>query len=264
MELSVRDKVAPVTGAGKGIGRAIAGGLAAEGARLALVARSADELSQTASEIGTACGVEALAVPADLGTPTGVSETAASVHAHFGRMNTLVHNAGAIRSGAFLELPDEQWIEDLAIKPLGLVRMARAVFSIRSAQGGGRIVNVIGVTERNPRHTYLAGGAANAALINFTKGLAEPYARENILVTAVSPGATMTERRELQLEQEAQAEGHTIEQAREALEAAQPLGRMARSEDVADLVCFVVSSRASFLTGICVTIDGGASRGVYP
>lgn len=263
MDLELRNKVALVTGASRGIGQAIAGGLAAEGARLALVARSADALNQTASEIGRECSVEAVAVPADLSSSTGVAEAVASVHARFGRIDILVNNAGAIGSGGFLEMADEQWIQDWALKPLGFVRMARAVFPIMSAQGGGRIINIAGVAARNPRHTYLAGGAANAALVNFTKGLAELGAPKNILVTAVSPGPIMTARRELQLEQEAQAEGRTVRQAREALEATQPLGRMAQPEDVADLVCFIVSARASFLTGICVTIDGGASRGVY-
>ncbi len=264
MDLDLHNKVALVTGASKGIGRAIAGGLAAEGVRLALVARSADALNQTASEIERECNVEALAVPADLSSSTGVAESVASVHARLGRIDILVNNAGAIGSGEFLKMADEQWIQDWALKPLGFVRMAHAVFPIMSAQGGGRIINIVGVTARNPRHTFLAGGAANAALVNFTKGLAELGTPENILVTAVSPGPIMTTRRELQLEQEAQAEGRTVRQAREALEAAQPLGRMARPEDVADLVCFLVSARASFLTGICVTIDGGASRGVYP
>lgn len=263
MELGMEGKVALVTGGSRGIGKGIARGLALEGCDVAICSRDDAVLKATAEELKAETGRDIAPFQADLMKTADAEAMVEAAVAHFGRIDILVNNAGAIGSGEFLEMADEQWIQDWALKPLGFVRMARAVFPIMSAQGGGRIINIVGVAARNPRHTYLAGGAANAALVNFTKGLAELGAPENILVTAVSPGPIMTARRELQLEQEAQAEGRTIRQAREALEATQLLGRMAQPEDVADLVCFIVSARASFLTGICVTIDGGASRGVY-
>jgi 3-oxoacyl-[acyl-carrier protein] reductase len=141
--------------------------------------------------------------------------------------------------------------------------MSRAVFPIMQSHGGGRICNVVGAAARNPTAGYLAGGAANAALVNFTKGLADLGAKSNILVTAVSPAATRTERWDSLMAQQAAAAGKSVDAMRAEAEGAYPLGRIARSEDVADLVTFLVSDRASFLTGICITVDGGATRGVY-
>src|SRR5207245_139449 len=128
-------------------------------------------------------------------------------HRRFGRIDILVNNAGAIRGGDFLTIPDAQWADDWSLKLLGYIRVARAVFPLMRAQGGGRIINVVGAAARNPTTGYLPGGVANAG--------------------------------------------------------AYPLGRIARPEDIADLVCFLASARASFLTGICITVDGGATRGVY-
>jgi 3-oxoacyl-[acyl-carrier protein] reductase len=263
MDLGLRDRAALVTGGSKGIGRAVAFGLATEGARVAICARDAATLESVAAEIRGKTGVEVIAIPADLSTLDGVTRTVDAVLGRLGRIDILVNNAGAIRGGDFLAIPDAQWSEDWNLKLLGYIRMARAVFPLMKGQGGGRIVNVVGAAARNPTPSYLPGGAANAALINFTKGLADLGAPANILVTAVSPAATRTERWESMLRVTAKAEGKSVEEMRAQSEGSYPLGRIASSEDVADLVCFLASARASFLTGVCITVDGGATRGVY-
>ena len=239
MDLELMGKVALVTGGSKGIGRAIALGLAAEGARVVVVARDAGAMAE-------------------------VERVVATAQRECGRLDILVNNAGAIRGGAFLDIPDAQWIGDWNLKLLGYIRMARAVFPIMQGQGGGRIVNVVGAAARNPTAVYLTGGAANAALVNFTKGLADLGAESNILVTAVSPAATRTERWDSLMEQQAKASGKSVAEVRAAAQAPYKLGRIATPEDIADLVCFLSSARASFITGICITVDGGATRGVYP
>lgn len=264
MELELKGKVALVTGASRGIGLAVARGLAAEGARVALCARDGAALEKVAAEIRAASGVDALPIAADLSELKEVERVVRGVHERAGRIDILVNNAGAIRGGAFLAIPDEQWITDWNLKLLGYIRMARTVFPLMAAQGGGRIVNVVGAAARNPTGGYLVGGAANAALVNFTKGLADLGAASRILVTAVSPAATRTERWDQLMAQQAAASGRSPEEVQAEAERAYPLGRIARPEDVADLVCFLASARASFLTGICITVDGGASRGVYP
>ncbi len=263
MDLELRGKTALVTGASRGIGRAIALGLAKEGARVALAARDKATLETAASEIRGGGGAEPLVVSADLSRLEEVNRVVEAVKGRLGRIDVLVNNAGAIRGGDFMKIPDEQWAGDWSLKLLGYVRMARAVFPIMQAQGGGRIVNVVGAAARNPTAGYLPGGIANSGLINFTKGLADLGAPSNILVTAVSPAATATSRWETLIAQQAAAAGKSVEAHRADVEAAYPLKRIARPEDIADLVCFLVSARASFLTGICVTVDGGASRGVY-
>ncbi|HEV7264207.1 MAG TPA: SDR family oxidoreductase [Falsiroseomonas sp.] len=259
MELGLQDKVALVTGASRGIGRAVAHRLAREGARLALVARSSAALEAVAAELPSGAFCHA----ADLGTLDGVEGAVAASLAHHGRIDILVNNAGAIPAGDFLAMPDSAWLEGYALKMHGYIRAARAVLPVMRRQRGGRIVNIIGATARNPLPTYLAGGVANAGLVNFTKGLADLGAPDGILVTAVSPSATATERIEQQFVQIAEATGQSIEAVRAERMSRQPLGRMATPEDIADAVAFLVSARAGFISGVCLTVDGNSTRGVW-
>jgi NAD(P)-dependent dehydrogenase (short-subunit alcohol dehydrogenase family) len=264
MKLELNDKVVLVTGASRGIGRAIALGMADEGARVVLVARDKAALDKLGTEARARGAKEAVAIGADLSQLAEVERVVAEARRACGRIDVLVNNAGAIRGGSFLDIPDAQWLQDWSLKLMGYIRMARAVFPVMKAQGGGRIVNVTGAAARNPTATYLTGGAANAALTNFTKGLADLGAECGILVTAVSPAATRTERWDQLMEQQAKASGKTVEEMRATAQAPYKLGRIATPEDIADLVCFLASARASFITGITITVDGGATRGVYP
>ena len=190
MELGLNKQGRAGDGGSKGIGRAVALGLAAEGARVALVAREAGALDKAAAECRDRSRRDAVGISADLSQLDQVERVAREVKDRFGRIDILVNNAGAIRGGNFLDIPDAQWSHDWNLKLLGYIRMARAVFPLMQAQGGGRICNVVGAAGRNPTPAYLTGGAANAALINFTKGLADLGAPSQILVTAVSPAAT--------------------------------------------------------------------------
>ena len=264
MDLELTGKTALVTGGSKGIGKAIARTLAREGVRVAICSRDANTLSAAAKEAGAGAKGEVIAIHADLSRAEEVQRVAEDTVGRLGRLDILVNNAGAIRGGDFLKIPDEQWTGDWSLKLLGYIRMARAVIPQMQAQGGGRICNVVGAAARNPTATYLPGGAANAALINFTKGLADFAAPSRILVTAVSPAATRTERWDSLMEQQAAAAGKTVEAFRAEAEKGYPLGRIATPDDIADVVAFLVSARASFITGICITVDGGATRGVYP
>jgi 3-oxoacyl-[acyl-carrier protein] reductase len=264
MDLGLTDKVALVTGASKGIGKAVALALAAEGARVAIVARDAGALDKVAAECRDRSKRDAVAIAADLSRLEETERVVGETKARCGRLDILVNNAGAIRGGDFLKIPDAQWMGDWNLKLLGYIRMARAVLPIMQLQGGGRICNVVGAAGRNPAPTYLTGGAANAALINFTKGLADLGAPSKILVTAVSPAATKTERWDSLIAAQAAASGRSVDDLQREAESSYKLGRIATSEDIADMVTFLVSARASFVTGICITVDGGSTRGVYP
>jgi len=262
VELGLQGRVALVTGGSKGIGRACAAAFAAEGCRVALCARGAEALERTAAEL-TAKGAEVLIVAADLVEPDAAARVVDATVTRFGRLDVLVNNAGSIRGGDFLGTPPEQWADDWRLKLLGYVRMAQAAIPRMRARRWGRIVNVIGAAARNPTPDYMAGGIANAGLINWTRSLADLGAPDGILVTAVSPGATATERWDRLVAQRAQAQGKAPEELRRELERAQPLGRIGRPQDIADVVVFLASERASFITGVAITVDGGTSRGVY-
>jgi NAD(P)-dependent dehydrogenase (short-subunit alcohol dehydrogenase family) len=214
MDLGLKGKIALITGGSKGIGRAIAEGLAREGAQAVIAARNAADLDKAAVEIRGGTGSEVVSIAADLSKLSEVSRVVQALQSRFGRIDILVNNAGAIRGGDFLKIPDEQWSGDWSLKLLGYVRMARAVFPIMQKQGGGRILNIVGAAARNPTPGYLPGGIANAGLINFTKGLADLGAPSNILVTAISPAATATSRWESLLGQQAQATGKSVDELR--------------------------------------------------
>jgi len=264
MDLWLRDKAVLVTGGSQGIGRACAQVMAAEGCRVAIAGRDTGRLTGAADEIRASTGVQVHCVSADLGSRAGVEGAIAAAHQALGGIDVLVNNAGAIRAGAFLEIPDEQWLEDWNLKLLGYIRAARAVFRIMRDQGGGTIINVVGTGARQVVPSYLVGGAANAALVNFTKGLSDLGSRYNIRVKAVSPGAVQTERWNTRIRLEAEATGRDYEELRTARINEQPFGRIVEPSEVADLVCFLASPRADAVNGTSVTIDGGWSRGVYP
>ncbi len=261
MELGLAGRIALVTGGSRGIGLACATGLAAEGCRVVLCARGEERLARAAADLG-AKGAEVFTIAANLAEPDAAGRVVEGTLARFGGLDILVNNAGAIRGGDFLSTPPEEWAEDWRLKLLGYVRMAQAVLPHMRTRRWGRIVNVIGAAARNPSPTYLAGGIANAGLVNFTRGLAD-LAAPDVLVTAVNPGPTATERWDSLIAQQARAQGRTPEELRAEVAQRQPLGRIGRPEDVADLVVFLASERASFITGVTITVDGGASRGVY-
>jgi NAD(P)-dependent dehydrogenase (short-subunit alcohol dehydrogenase family) len=263
MELGLRGKTALVTGGSKGIGRAVAHALAAEGARVMICARDSQALRSAAMEIESTTGRPVLTVAADLGQLSSVNRVVADAITRLGRLDILVNNAGAIKGGDFLATPDEEWLRGWNLKLLGYIRMAREVLPHMQGQGSGRIINVVGAAARNPSATYMMGGTANAALINFTKALADLGAKFNVLVTAVSPGPVKTERWDNLVRQQAAAAGKDEDAYSKEQNATMPLGRIALPEEVADLVCFLASARAAFLTGITITVDGGSTRGVY-
>jgi 3-oxoacyl-[acyl-carrier protein] reductase len=264
MDLGLAGRTAVITGASAGIGLACADVLAAEGCAIAIVARDPTRLAAAAADVGRKSGGTVHALTADLSTLTGIETMIADACARLGRIDILVNNAGSIRAGAFLEIPDAQWIEDWNLKLLGYVRAARAVFPLMRDQGGGRIINVIGSAARQVIPNYLVGGAANAALVNFTKGLSDLGARHGVFVKAAPPGAVQTERWEDRMKLEAKAEGRSYDELRSERIGTYPLKRIVTPHEVADVVAFLASPRSDMLNGVSVNIDGGWSRGVYP
>ena len=264
MDLGLHGKTVLITGGSKGIGLACAEVLAAEGCKVAIAARDKKGLASAVAAVKAKTDADIVSISADLASLEGIEKMIAEASAKLGRIDILVNNAGAIRAGAFLDIPDAQWMEDWNLKLLGYVRASRAVFPLMQKQGGGRIINVIGSAGRQVIPNYLVGGAANAALINFTKGLSDLGAKHNIFVKAASPGAVATERWENRMRLEAKAEGRPYEEVRAERINAYPLKRIVQPSEVADLVCFLASPRSDMLNGVSINIDGGWSRGVYP
>jgi 3-oxoacyl-[acyl-carrier protein] reductase len=260
MDLGLKGKVALVTGGSKGIGKAVARGLAEEGAKVAICARTKHELDATAGELEKATGGEIFAVGGDLTKEASVQKIVDATMERFGRIDILINNAGGAPGGLILDLKEEDWERAIQLKFMGYVRCMKAVLPHMLKQGRGRIVNVVGNDGVKPIAIELTPSAANAADLAVTVALAEQYGRHNICINAVNPGPVATERWDGLIAGIARTRKITPDEAQKRAERSIPLGRICTPEEVANVVVFVASERASFMNGAMITLDGGQRK----
>jgi 3-oxoacyl-[acyl-carrier protein] reductase len=257
MELGLAGKVAIVTGGSDGMGRAVAERLSAEGVGVAICARRAEHLREAAAAIEAATGHPVLPVPLDVGAPDAPARLVGATVERFGRLDILVNNAGTSAGGKFETLSDELWARDFDTKLFGAVRCVREAIPHLRRQGGGRIVNILNTGAKVARVGGLPTAAARAAGLAVTKALSQEYAPENILVNGICIGNV----RSMQWERERQRDAPGLDEEefyrRFAVQRRIPLGRVAHASELADLVAFLVSERASYITGAAINFDGG-------
>lgn len=251
-----------MTGASKGIGKAIAQKLSSSGYRVAIVARNEQLLTNVATEIRASTARDVLPIAADFSRKDEVARAFRIVQDSWQRIDVLVNNAGASRFGSFLEMPDEAWLEAYNLKLFGYVRAARLAVPIMAQQGSGSIINIAGNGGQQVTPTHMIGGTINAALILFSKALAQEVAKYGIRVNAVSPGPIATERYHLLRERIAIEEGISVEEVENRFASEIPLGRLGTPMEVASVVDFLASEQASFVTGAHILVDGGITKGV--
>lgn len=259
MELGLKDRVALVTGASKGIGKAVAMELAREGCRVVISARGEEELGEAADEIRQTAGyAEVLAVAVDVTEPSEVERLVAETTGHFGTIHVLINNAGGVgRRVPFHELSDDEWFGILDLNLISAVRVTRAVLPYMREQGWGRIINIGSESGVQPDTVKPHYNASKAALVNLTKGLSKAYGEEGILVNVVSPATTLTPAVESIIAEEAKSEAAFVEENRPNIVA----GRLGRAEEVAAVIAFLASERASFVTGSNYRVDSGSVVG---
>jgi NAD(P)-dependent dehydrogenase (short-subunit alcohol dehydrogenase family) len=262
MDLGLTGKVAIVTGSSDGIGYAVARALAREGARLVLCARRESLLAEARESIIRDTGTEVLAVRCDVQRLDDVRRLVAEALQRFGVIHILVNNAGSVPSIQFADIDDTQWHQMLEGKLLGFIRMTREVVPHMRQAGWGRIVNIAGTAGWEPSNTSMAVGLNNAAVINWTKSMSREYAPDGVLVTTVAPGSIETPRQVRNRQREADIRKTSLDELLKARVRDIPLQRLGRSDEVANLVVFLASECSSYMTGTCITIDGGVRRGI--
>lgn len=250
-----------VSGASKGIGLAIAHALAAEGMHLSVCARGEAELSRVAAGLVRKYAIQCTTTAADLSQAESIERWVANTIEDHGRIDLLVNNAGAAPPGSFEALTDEHWQSAFAVKPFAYIRASRGVLPhLRDSRGA--IVNIVGLAGHQPLSRFHIGGAADAALINFTKGLANEVAADGVRVNAISPGFTRTERWDALVRGSGRMMQVAEADAEQSLLSTMPLGRPALPHDIANAVVFLASPLAAYITGVNLPVDGGATHGI--
>jgi NAD(P)-dependent dehydrogenase (short-subunit alcohol dehydrogenase family) len=251
LDLNLRDRSALITGGSKGIGLAIARSLAAEGCHLHLAARTAGDLDKVAHDIRARHNVEVTTHPADLTDSAQVKKLAAACQ----DADILVNSAGAIPRGTLTEIDEETWRRSWDLKVFGAINLTREVYRAMCGRGKGVIINVVGISGDRPDAYYIAGSAANAAMIMFSRSLGGDSIRHGVRVVAVNPGPVETEKLMRDSERLAQERFGDKSRWRDVM-ARLPMKRAALPEEVSSMVAFLCSDHASYISGSAVTIDG--------
>jgi 3-oxoacyl-[acyl-carrier protein] reductase len=254
LELGLKGKIAVVTGGSDGIGRATALRFAREGADVAVCARRQEPLDQTAAEIRKA-GAQVLALSADMSKKADIERFIKAVIERFGRIDILVNTAGTSARGKFLEIEDAAWSADLELKVFGAIRCTRLAVPHMKKQGGGRIINITISSAKQPGAESYPTSVSRAAGLALTKALSKEYAASNILVNTVCIGKIKSGQHVRRYTKDGVSADDYYRQTAKDI----PLGRVGEAEEVANVIAFLASDAASYVTGTSVNLDGGIS-----
>ena len=262
MDLGLHDRIALVTAASKGLGRAVAFRLAQEGAHVAICARNEEPLAATATGIEVTTGRQTLALRADISDPDAADMLVKNTVERFGRIDILVTNAGGPPPGQFLDLAPEDWEAAMQLTLMSAVRLCYAVVPLMKAQGGGSILAMTSITVKQPLPNLILSNSLRLGVTGLIKTLADELGSFGIRANCICPGWTRTARVEQLLRDRAERNGTTSEEEAANIAAAIPLGRMGTPEEFAAAAAFLVSPAASYITGVSLLVDGGMYRGV--
>jgi NAD(P)-dependent dehydrogenase (short-subunit alcohol dehydrogenase family) len=259
MDLGIKDRIAIVTGGSRGVGHACAAGLLGEGVKVALVSRDPERLEKARVALAERTGGTVIAVPTELRSDSSVSAMVGRVVSELGGVDILINAAATVNPADFLKISEVQWLEIFEEKLNGYARCLRHVIPVMVERGWGRIVNLSGLASRQPHVTTIPVGLNNAAVLNLSKALALQYAAKGILINCVIPHIIDTDRQDETMRKWAAITGQSVQEVRAERVAKIPVGRMGKPEEVAAVVAFLASERASFVSGATWHVDGGVS-----
>jgi len=262
MNLELKDKVALVAASSQGLGKAVAMGLAREGAKLALCARGSEALEATASEIRRETGAEVFAAPADVTAESRVRSYVDQAIAFFGKIDICVANAGGPPAKPFEQTSSDEWRRAIDLNFLSTLYLAQATLPLMKQQRWGRFVAITSISIKQPLPNMALSNSVRSAVTGLMKTLSTEYAPHNVLVNNVCPGYTATARLTDLADSLAKSGNTTPEEVASRWTAQIPLGRLGNPQEFADAVVFLCSERASYITGVSLAIDGGFSRGL--
>jgi 3-oxoacyl-[acyl-carrier protein] reductase len=263
MDLGIKDKIAIVAASSKGLGKAVALGLSEEGVRLTICSRGKEALEETAEEIKSGTGAEVLAISGDVSKPEDVKEIVSQTIRKYGTVHILVNNAGGPPLGDFLGFSPDDWQRALDLNLLSTVNLTREVIPYMQKQKWGRVINITSVAVKQPIEGLILSNTSRAGVIGFAKSISNEFARDNILVNNVCPGRILTDRI-IHLARERAKRGMvSTEEVINSWEKDIPIGRIGKPRELADLVVFLSSERASYITGVTIQVDGGIVKGIF-
>lgn len=261
MDLGLKGKVAIVAAASKGLGKAVALGLAREGARLTIFSRDAERIEQAADEIRQATGGEVLALAADATQPADITRVFDETLSRYGQLDVLVTNAGGPPAGTFETLSEEDFVAAIELNLLSTLRMCRAAVP-HMKERGGSIVTITSISVKQPLDGLILSNTARAGVVGLIKSMANELGRYNIRINNVGPGPTKTDRILDLARQRAARDEISMDASLEASAAGIPLGRLGEPEEFANVVVFLASPAASYVHGVTIPVDGGLYKGL--
>lgn len=260
MDMGLKDRIAIVTGSSQGIGKAIAQGLSQEGAKVAICARNKQRLLDTAKQIESTTGCEILPVAADLTKVEDIKRLVDQTANHFKRIDILVNNTGGPPPTIFQETSDALWQESVNLLLMSVVNACREVIPHMRRRRWGRIINMTSFVAKQPADRLVLSNSLRAGIFGLSKTLSNELANDGILVNAVCPGWTFTKRVEELAKAQSKAASRPYEDIIKGWENQIPMRRLAQPIEIANLVVFLASERASYITGTVVQIDGGVIK----
>jgi NAD(P)-dependent dehydrogenase (short-subunit alcohol dehydrogenase family) len=255
MEISLTGKTALITGGSKGLGLAMAMRLAASGADVAIVARGRDALAGAEKAIGATARGRVVSAVADVAKADDIKRAHGEIMRALGRIDILINNAGTSQRGAFEEITDEVWQNDLDLKLFGAIRLTRLVLPGMRERKWGRIINVLNIGAKAPRAASAPTSVTRAAGMALTKVLAGEGAPHNVLVNALLVGTIESDQWQRRADQQKISLQEYLKPAGQEV----PLGRVGRAEEFANIACFLASDASSYITGTAINVDGGRS-----